>query len=175
MYRVSSFQLQGPFEASGIGSTPSRDRIFSCHPNNGVAPAACAEEIIRNLATRAYRRPVSAQDVSELLAYYEDGVKEGTFEAGIRSAVTGILASPFFLYRAERNPTGLRSGETYTIDSLELAGEGPAEGGAAAKPAVAADDVPQRLRHLGRIGAGVVEQLVPGGRPGTGHPRSSAA
>ena len=32
LYRVNSFQLQGPFNAKGLGPTPSRERIFSCHP-----------------------------------------------------------------------------------------------------------------------------------------------
>ncbi len=47
--------------------------------------------------------------------------KDGGFEGGIRSAITGLLASPFFLYRGERVPTGLRPGDTYAIDDLELA------------------------------------------------------
>jgi hypothetical protein len=29
-YRIPSFQLQGPFNAKGLSSTPSRDRIFVC-------------------------------------------------------------------------------------------------------------------------------------------------
>jgi hypothetical protein len=63
---------------------------------------------------------VSAEDVNELFQYYQEGAKEG-FESGIRSAITGILASPFFLYRGERIPSGLRPGETYAISDLELA------------------------------------------------------
>src|SRR4029077_7835295 len=97
LYRVSSFQLQGPFAARGLGPTPSRARIFSCHSSDAV----CAKAIISSLAKRAYRRPVSAEDVDELLRYYEDGVKDDGFEGGIRGAITGLLASPFFLYRGE--------------------------------------------------------------------------
>jgi mono/diheme cytochrome c family protein len=135
LYRVSSFQLQGPFDAKGISATPSRERIFTCNPAS--APASrelqagkagrvdpqerCARQIITSLATRAYRRPVSADDVNELVQYYQEGAKEGGFEGGIRSAVTGLLASPFFLYRGERVPTGLRPGDTYAISDLELA------------------------------------------------------
>jgi hypothetical protein len=59
--------------------------------------------------------------VNELLAYYNDGAKEGGFEGGVRSAITGLLASPFFLYRSERVPAGLRPGATYAISDLELA------------------------------------------------------
>ena len=48
-------------------------------------------------------------------------MKDGGFEGGIRSAITGLLASPFFLYRGERVPAGLRPGDTYAISDLELA------------------------------------------------------
>jgi mono/diheme cytochrome c family protein len=123
MYRVSSFQLRGPFDAKGVGPTPSRDRIFVCHPSEGARPdaqAACAKQIISSLARRAYRRPVSADDVNELFQYYEEGAKDG-FEAGVRGAITGLLASPFFLYRGEHVPSNLRPGEAYAINDIELA------------------------------------------------------
>jgi mono/diheme cytochrome c family protein len=146
-YRVQSFQLQGPFNAKGLSQTPSRARIFSCRPAPGAtadaqaAPASakasarsrrsspeldasevgCAKQIISALAKHAYRRPVTAEDVNELLAYYNDGAKEGGFEGGVRTAITGLLASPFFLYRSERVPTGLRPGATFAISDLELA------------------------------------------------------
>jgi hypothetical protein len=130
-YRVGSFQLRGPFDAKGLSQTPSRARIFSCTPAANAtadAQAACAKQIIGSLAKRAYRRPVTAEDVNELFAYYRDGRlrSEGAsagqgFEDGIRSAVTGLLASPFFLYRAERVLAGLPPGQTYAISDLELA------------------------------------------------------
>jgi hypothetical protein len=122
-YRVSSFQLLGPFDATGLSSTPSRDRIFSCNPakDKNKTSEVCAQEIFSKLARRAYRRPVTNQDVAELMQYYADGVKEGGFESGIRSGITGMLASPFFLYRGERVPAGLKPGEKYPITDLELA------------------------------------------------------
>jgi hypothetical protein len=121
LYRVNAFQLQGPFDAKGISPTPSRERIFSCRPENAAAEEPCAKQIIASLARPAYRRPVSAEDVNELLEYYRDGLKDGGFEGGIRSAITGLLASPFFLYRGEHVPAGLRPGATYSISDLELA------------------------------------------------------
>jgi mono/diheme cytochrome c family protein len=124
MYRVSSFQILGPYGASGLTSTPSRQRVFSCHPSTDEkadAQELCAKQIITSLAKRAYRRTVSDDDVTELLQYYRDGAKEGGFEGGIRSAITGILASPFFLYRGERVPAGLHPGEVYALNDIELA------------------------------------------------------
>jgi len=120
MYRVNSFQILGPFGASGLSSTPSRQRVFSCHPDKPETQELCAKQIATSLAKRAYRRPVADEDVTELLQYYRDGLKEGGFEAGIRSAITGILASPFFLYRGERVPAGLRPGEVYAMNDVEL-------------------------------------------------------
>jgi mono/diheme cytochrome c family protein len=127
-YRVASFQLQGPFGAKGISSTPSRDRIFICRPEQSrqsssgleASEIGCARRIMTSLATRAYRRPASTEDVNELLQYYREGSKEG-FESGIRSAITGLLARPFFLYRGERVPPGLAPGAIYAIGDLELA------------------------------------------------------
>jgi cytochrome c551/c552 len=124
LYRVSSFQLRGPFDVKGLTETPSRARVFGCRPPEGAArdvQAACARQILTSLATRAYRRPATTDDVKELLEYYEDGVRQGGFEEGIRSAITGLLASPFFLYRTERVPAGVRPGQTYAIGDLELA------------------------------------------------------
>jgi mono/diheme cytochrome c family protein len=135
-YRVNSFQLLGPFDVKGLSATPSRDRILTCNPakDKNKTPEACAKEIFSTLAKRAYRRPVTNDDVTELMQYYADGVKEGglrspgsqgessaAFESGIRSGITGMLASPFFLYRGELVPAGLKPGQKYAITDLELA------------------------------------------------------
>ncbi len=122
-YRVNSFQLLGPFDVTGLSSTPSRDRIFTCDPSRDKSktPDACAKQIFSTLAKRAYRRAVTTDDIAELMQYYADGAKDGGFESGIREGITGILASPFFLYRGERVPAGLQPGDKYQITDLELA------------------------------------------------------
>jgi hypothetical protein len=121
VYRVSSFEISGPFAASGLSATPSRERIFTCHPERGADPDICAEQIITQVATRAFRRALTEEDVGDLLAYYRDGLAANGFEEGIRSALTGILASPYFLYRVEQAPADAAPGETYQIDDLTLA------------------------------------------------------
>ncbi|HEY6343018.1 MAG TPA: DUF1592 domain-containing protein [Bryobacteraceae bacterium] len=122
-YRVNSFQLLGPFDVTGLSATPSRERIFVCNPetDKNKTPEACAKQIFATLAKRAYRRPVTKEDAAELMQYYGDGVKQGGFEGGIREGITGMLASPFFLYRGERVPAGLKPGDKYAITDLELA------------------------------------------------------
>jgi hypothetical protein len=123
LYRVSSFQLLGPFDVKGLSATPSRDVILTCNPakDKTKTPEACARQIFSRLAKRAYRRPVTGADITELMQYYNDGLKKGGFEQGVRAGVTGMLASPFFLYRGEHLPAALKPGDKYTISDLELA------------------------------------------------------
>src|SRR5262249_16379528 len=103
---VGAISISGPYNIQGPGATPSRDRIFVCHPTAAAEEAACAEKILTTLAHRAYRRPVATDDVPELLALYKQGAETGGFESGIRLALQKILVSPDFIFRMELDPAG---------------------------------------------------------------------
>jgi mono/diheme cytochrome c family protein len=125
---VGTLRLEGPFNAEIPERSPSRDKVFICQPANAGEEAACARRILTNLATTAYRRPVAASEVDELLAFYEEGRKaKNDFEAGIEVALARILASPQFIYRIEEVPANLRTVQnqpatrTYRISDLDLA------------------------------------------------------
>ena len=120
---IRSVSIAGPFVPSGIGETPSRDRIFSCRPTPASADDAdtCATSIIATLARRAYRRPVQVDDLDELLSFYREGHAEGGFETGIETALRALLASPEFLFRIESDPDGVAPGTPYRISDIELA------------------------------------------------------
>ncbi len=119
--RIGTFEIRGPLKESGLSETPSREKIFTCMPQTAQQEQPCAEQIISTLARQAYRRPVTSQDVDPLYAIYASGAKQNGFEEGIRRAITAILASPFFLYRAEPTPVGVQAGNNYHISDLELA------------------------------------------------------
>jgi mono/diheme cytochrome c family protein len=124
--KLKTVGVEGPYKVTGVSTTPSRERIFVCQPATGrssrAEETACAQRILTNLAQRAYRRPVTAEDIAAPLAFYT-GARErgGTFDAGIRAAVARILASPLFLYRIERDPAGLRAGTARRVSDVELA------------------------------------------------------
>ncbi|MCY4029756.1 MAG: DUF1592 domain-containing protein [Acidobacteria bacterium] len=103
--------------------TPSRQRIFTCTPDDpsAEAEAACAAEILGTLARRAFRRPIESDDVDALLAFYDAGRARGGFEAGIEFALRAILVDPEFLFRIEVDPAGTPPGTPYRISDLELA------------------------------------------------------
>ena len=114
-------EIAGPLSVSAVGDTPSRERIFVCTPASAAEEGPCAEEILGTIARRAFRRPVTAEDLETPLEFYRKGSAEGGFEAGIRSGIMAILVSPKFLYRAEAPPAGLEPGQTYRLDDFELA------------------------------------------------------
>ena len=120
--RLKAVMVEGPYKVTGISSTPSREKIFICKPAAAADEAACATKILSNLARRAYRRPVTAADVEAPVKFYTQArARGGNFDAGIRSGVARVLASPSFLYRVERDPAGVRAGGAHAVSDVELA------------------------------------------------------
>jgi hypothetical protein len=111
-----ALQIRGPLSVTGIGASPSREKVFICRPSE-AADRACAAEIVTSLAERAFRRPIDDTDRDALMAFYDAGNEQGGFEAGVRDALSAVLASPHFIYRAE---AGAAAG-TLALDDLELA------------------------------------------------------
>ena len=142
---LRSIEIAGPYNVKGPGETPSRQRILTCRPaapvKGVVAPLkglpyesaaeGCAKRILSELTRRAYRRPVTDDDVAPLMAFYRDGpvggpakaghYDEQSFEAGIQRAIRRLLVSPEFLLRVERDPANAAPGTSYRISDLELA------------------------------------------------------
>jgi Protein of unknown function (DUF1592)/Protein of unknown function (DUF1588)/Protein of unknown function (DUF1585)/Protein of unknown function (DUF1587)/Protein of unknown function (DUF1595)/Cytochrome C oxidase, cbb3-type, subunit III len=113
--------ISGPYHAQAPGETPSRRRIFVCHPVSAANETACAKRILSNLERRAYRKPVSQADLQDVLPFYVAGRKDGSFDRGIERALERLLVSPQFLFRIERDPPGIAPGTPYRVSDLELA------------------------------------------------------
>jgi hypothetical protein len=118
---LESVAIGGPYAATGPGDTPSRRRIFVCHPANAADEQPCAAKILSTLARRAYRRPVGNDDVQTLLKFYQAGRKRGGFDAGIEFAVERMLVDPDFLFRIVRDPVNAAPGSVYRLNDIELA------------------------------------------------------
>jgi hypothetical protein len=121
---VQALTIIGPFDATGVGDTPSRREIFACRPSSAADELHCAQRILGRLATRAYRRPVAADsaELTALMRFFELGREEGgDFDAGIGYALSRLLVDPRFLYRFEREPAELAVGAVYAVDDFELA------------------------------------------------------
>jgi mono/diheme cytochrome c family protein len=119
-------------------ATATRHKVFSCRPASagtkggrsggpgaagdpGNGEAACARRILSSLARQAYRRPVVASDIDELLPFYQAGRAEGGFEIGVQRAIERLLVSPSFLFRVEEQPPSLPAETAYRVGDLDLA------------------------------------------------------
>ena len=112
--------IRGPERVSGVSDHPVRRGIFDCRPTAADEERSCAERIVRRLATEAYRRPVEDRDMNGLMGFYDQGVREGGFEVGVRTALQAILASPHFVFRFEPGQGAVRDG-VYAIGDHALA------------------------------------------------------
>jgi len=115
--------VRGPFNPTGVSETPTRRRIFTCRPTSPEEARPCATKIVTELGSAAYRRPLEANDLKALMAFYDRGASRhgGGFETGIREALEAILASPHFIFRFEEVPSGAKAGQRYAINDADLA------------------------------------------------------
>ncbi|MYJ10140.1 MAG: DUF1592 domain-containing protein, partial [Gemmatimonadetes bacterium] len=139
---LSELMITGPHRSTGLSETPSRRKVFHCHPDGSAAvggtPAAaatqagaatataaaaraCAESIVARLAREAYRRPVTEDDLAGPMSFYDQAAAEQGFEIGVRTALQAILAGPSFIFRLEQAPSGAEPGEDYRIADIDLA------------------------------------------------------
>jgi hypothetical protein len=126
--KLRTVSIDGPYNVRGVGEGPSRERLFVCHPAaknsgaSGLDDSACASKILTNLARRAYRHPVTPADIEAPMSFYKHSRESGgNFDDGIRSGVARVLSSPYFLYRIEKDPAGVRAGVAHPVSDIELA------------------------------------------------------
>ena len=113
--------IEGPYNATGVSETRTRKQIFTCRPTTAAEEVPCAQKILSQLATKAYGRTASQDDIKALLDFYSMGAEDGGFEIGVRTALEAILSSPHFLLRMEREPNQVAPGDVYTLDDMALA------------------------------------------------------
>jgi hypothetical protein len=80
--------------------------IASCIGTTPEAQTACATAFVQSFAAQAYRRPITADELVDLMTVFQDGVADG-YSAGIELVMKAVLASPSFLFRTELGPTTL--------------------------------------------------------------------
>lgn len=97
---VQWYEVSGP-----IGNEQplpdSHTKLITVYPGQLDEPTA-ARKVIGDFARRAFRRPVSNEELDKLVALFQIVRKTGDpYERGIQVAVTAILSSPSFIFRTE--------------------------------------------------------------------------
>ena len=112
--RYESLDVGGPFTQPDGPSASSRQRVFICAQKT----PACAQTIVAGFARQAFRRPVTAAETAPFVKLYALARQQGdSHEEGIATALQGILVSPHFLFRIERD----RPGSFAPVSGYELA------------------------------------------------------
>ena len=117
---IDWIRVEGPIGTMGPPNL-ARGRILTCDPLAAAGEDACAREVIRAFARRAWRRPLADDEVSRLAALVGVAHAQGEgFEAGLHLALQAVLLSPHFLFRVEldADPT---SPAAHALNDHELA------------------------------------------------------
>jgi len=110
---IRSVEFEGPLYESWPPA-PHKN-IF---PEVGNNSPDYARKVIRDFATRAYRRPIAAQEEAALFAVFEKSVRDGaSFQSGVKDALQVVLTSPQFLFVIEKSGTPAAE----PLDHYELA------------------------------------------------------
>jgi hypothetical protein len=122
MPRLEKAMVAGPYAATGVSRSASREQIMVCEPNAATEEQACAQEVLTNLARRAFRRDVTDADIAAPLAFYNDErANGGDFDAGMRVAIARMIVSPFFLFRVETDAPDTAPGSDQAVNGVALA------------------------------------------------------
>lgn len=74
--------------------------------NLGCSDATCFETFIRDFGRRAYRRPLTDEEVAGYLGFFESGPGQGDMPFAVEMAITTFLQAPAFIYRPEFGQEG---------------------------------------------------------------------
>jgi len=120
--RVNSVEIGGPYSHATGTSRESLEKIYTCGHLNGGHQPTCASRIVRNLARRAFRRPVNSREVEKYVALVRLAEQEeGSLAEGLAVGIQALLVSPDFLFRIERDRRSAPKVPAQPITSHELA------------------------------------------------------
>ncbi|MDB4983797.1 MAG: Cellulose-binding domain protein [Myxococcales bacterium] len=96
-----------------------RDTVVGCKPT-GPSDAKCMDTFVRAFGRRAFRRPLTTDEVAAYVGLQSFAVEAGDFYAGVDLVVRAVLQDPSFLYRVEVGvPVAGQTG-VYQLDDYEI-------------------------------------------------------
>jgi hypothetical protein len=156
---ISYFEIEGPIYDAWPPT--SHSTILFDSPLSKTDEPKYAKEVLRGFMNKAYRRPITEDEIAAKLQLYTASRKESTFHEAIKLALTSVLTSPNFLYLMEKpentelnKPQMLNQHELATRLSYFLWSSTPdlqlrqlADSGQLNEPKVLREQVDRLLRH----------------------------
>ena len=120
--RINALEIGGPYSHVTGPSRASVEKVYTCGHLNGGHQPMCAARIMRDLAGRAFRRPVAAAEVEKYVRLVRTAEEqEHSFDEGLAVGVQALLVSPDFLFRIERDVPARAGVRLHRITQHELA------------------------------------------------------
>ena len=119
--RTTGVDLTGPSIQRGSATRPAGHAYLFAALGHDAKNCPAQTVSLSEVARQAFRRPVTPGDLATPVAFFKHARQRGSFDAGIQNALTAILSSPKFLYRAEEASADAKPGVSYRINDLELA------------------------------------------------------
>ncbi|MCI0391605.1 MAG: DUF1592 domain-containing protein [Acidobacteria bacterium] len=120
--RISYLEIGGPYNQAKGPSHDSLKKVYLCGHLDGKHVAGCDRKIVAGLARRAYRRPVTSQEVDQLVGLVSLAQKRGdSFEEGLCVSLQAMLVSPDFLFRIEKDRRATSAEAAQPVGQHELA------------------------------------------------------
>ncbi|MFW6197823.1 MAG: DUF1592 domain-containing protein, partial [Myxococcota bacterium] len=94
--------------------------LLPCDPAT-AGEDACAHQFVVQFGRRAFRRPLTEEEVARYEELYGTGRDAFGFATGIELVVQAMLESPHFLYHVETPPPGAGPGEVVPVTGWEMA------------------------------------------------------
>jgi hypothetical protein len=90
-------------------------------PCAGGPPDACVDQFVKGFGRRAFRRPLTPEEIARYKTVYTAGASGADFASGIQLVITAMLESPNFLYLPERGDKKAAEKDALPLDSYETA------------------------------------------------------
>jgi hypothetical protein len=112
---IRSIEFEGPFYDAW---PPAPHRAIFVESQQQEDPALYAREVLQRFSTRAFRRPVTDDELGRLVAVWQASYERTRNQReSVRDALLVVLTSPQFLFQIESSP----SPAPEPLDSYELA------------------------------------------------------
>ncbi len=126
--RVSRLELAGPYEPHTAPTRESLQAVYACghlgRARSQHAPhqPSCGLRNISHVAQRAFRRPVTREELVPYVALMAGAQNAGeSFDEALAIALQALLVSPDFLFRIEQDRPAIATATTHRISEHELA------------------------------------------------------
>jgi hypothetical protein len=95
--------------------------LVPCAPKTAADEAACGAAFVKQFGARAFRRPLTAEELADYTAFFEGERASSDFAGAVQLTTEVFLQAPQFLYRIELGDPATAAPDRIKLTSYEIA------------------------------------------------------